>query len=236
MHQFLATVAIAFTAPLALNVFADSVRPIGWILSMKEIGFLVQGPYFAVQIVLALILGWTLSRSLQHKSMLRVWILPFAALFIAYETYPANQPFVLEQFKSLFIVSPISHYFGRGCQIRNSCFDQLFITMPFYTAAAYSGGSWLAREIAVRGSFDEPAGIINPWRTFLVSGVIWLCLMLDAASSIFSGSGASLATKAAIIVVVTVMEAAATTMLVVAGSGLLGRNGLSKLILFKPRR
>jgi hypothetical protein len=234
MHQFLATVAIVITAPLAFSVFVDFVRPIGWILSLKEIGLLAQGPYFPIQIALALLLGWTLGHTLRHKSMFRVWILPCAALLIAYETYPANQPFVYEQFRSVFAVSAISHYFGRGCQIRNYCFGQVFITLPFYTAAAYSGGSWLARKIAVRASFDEPAGIINPWKTFLISGVIWLCAMLDLLSRTFAGLGLSLATKAVITVALVVIGAAATTLVVVAGSGLIGRKRLSKLFLFIP--
>jgi hypothetical protein len=38
-----------------------------------------------------------------------------------------------------------SFYFGRGCQPKDGCIDQLLITMPLYAAIAYSGGALLAR-------------------------------------------------------------------------------------------
>src|SRR5262245_43967687 len=102
MHQFVATMAVAFTAPLALAVLADFVRPFGWIISSKQMGqILTQTPYFPMQITLALFSGWTLARWLQHRSMLWVWILPFVALSIAFVNYPTYQPFVIGQFRYL---------------------------------------------------------------------------------------------------------------------------------------
>jgi hypothetical protein len=224
MHQFVSTFAIFFTAPVALAVFADSVRPLGWILSTEQTSHvLTRTPYFPVHIVLGLFAGWALARAFPSKSMYRVWILPFATLVLAFESYPAIQPFVIGQKAYLTAPSSISHFFGRGCEIRKLCFDQMYLTMPFYAASAYSLGSWLAQRFHVVSGSQEPVRTINPWRAFLVSSLVWLFVMLDSLSSVSGLGSAPLGVKVAIVSAVTVVFAAATTLLTVIGSGLIGK-------------
>jgi hypothetical protein len=167
--------------------------------------------------------------------MFWVWILPFAALSMAFMLYPTYQPFVIGQFRYLSTASAFSHFFGRGCEVRKLCFDQLYLTMPFYTASAYSLASWFANKMAGRGGFEQPVRVINLWRTFLVSSIVFLCLTLDSVSNIYSENRLSLVGEVAIVVMITVVEAAAATFLIVIGSGLVVRKSLSKAFFFKAR-
>lgn len=143
LHQFVATLGVVAITPLALAVVAPALRVFGASLSMRQFHWiLTETPYFPLQIGFALLLGWSLSRYLGHRSMLWVWVLPFVGLSWLFATngYIA----------SLGPVPPsaarLSHFFGWGCQPQNRCFDQLATTLPFYCAVAYSVGSLLGRK------------------------------------------------------------------------------------------
>jgi hypothetical protein len=102
---------------------------------------LTELPYFPVQTALGIWFGWVLGRRFRHQSMKYVWILPFLSLSYAVLAVPSlnlEPVSVLEPRQS-----PLSHYFGWGCQPKNHCLDQLVTTMPFYAALAYSLGAWL---------------------------------------------------------------------------------------------
>jgi hypothetical protein len=224
MHQFIATFAIAFTSPIALGFFAAFVSPFGWNFTQQAKSQLLSTPYFPVQIALALFAGWGLGRLFPRKGMYWVWVLPLAVLVLAFESYPAIQPFVLRR-SVLSISSPISHYFGRGCDVRDWCFDQLNLTMPFYASSAYSIGSYYAQKVTLSSGSQDPVRVISPWRTFLVSSLVWLCVTLAYLSD--SGipgrlEGVPLSGEAGIVLVSTVLSAAATTLLTVIGAGLVG--------------
>jgi hypothetical protein len=214
-HQFLATAAVALIAPLALAVSVEFPRPFGWIISSRKI--LAETPYFPVQIALALLFGWTLGGWLPDKSMMKVWILPFAALSVAFGLYPTHQPFVIERFRYLSTAPALSHFFGSGCSVRNYCFDQLLLTMPFYAASTYSLASWFRNKLAVSGTFDIPARNVNLKRTFPVSCLVWLCLELAVYRDFFTSN--DVVAGIAAVVFVTAVGAGATTLFIMIGSG-----------------
>jgi len=205
-------------------VFAEFVRPVGWIVSRKV---LTETPYFPVQITLALLLGWTAGGWRPHKSMISVWVPPFVALFVAFVLYPARQPFVIEQFKYLSTAPALAHFFGSGCSVRAYCFDQLFLTMPFYAASSYSLAAWFRGRLAAGGIFDKPVPNISPKRTFLVSCLVWLCLGLDVYRNLFAENRLSLLSGIPIVVGTTLVFATATTLLIMIGSGFVRRKNLS---------
>ncbi len=182
LHQVISTLGVAFAAPFALIFFADLVRPFGWAISMRVFYQTLSGtPYFPIHIVLALFLGWVLGRLLTDRVMLFVWILPLAILLFFFATFPTNQPFVFSQSGSLSSPSSLSHFFGRGCEIGNHCFDQLLITMPFYASTAYSVGAWLAFRTGSAASHDNFGERVRRKRAYLFIGLPLLCVTLVSA-------------------------------------------------------
>jgi hypothetical protein len=148
-HQFVGTWGIGLLAALGLtslfDVIPDSAR---WKPSMHSVYWLLaDNPFYPLQIMVGLYLGWRISRRFQHKSMLWIWVLPLAAL-----GYAVTVGLVLIPEWTSVLTRPrtvgarFSHYFGWGCQPRAHCLDQLLITMPFYASVAYALGALLARR------------------------------------------------------------------------------------------
>ena len=119
-----------------------------WQESHVELSYLLLSgrPYFPIQIGLALVLGWICGRHLWHKSMVWVWVLPFAILCYAFIAIPTVTPHLPSRYQAGIGESRVSHYFGWGCGPWNYCHDQAGITLPFYIAAAYSLGALFARR------------------------------------------------------------------------------------------
>jgi FtsH-binding integral membrane protein len=139
-HQLVGTLGVAFFAYyLGSAVFellglfgrSYSMRPVHWILT--------ETPFFPIQIVVGLYLGWLFSRHFKQRPMLWVWVLPFLVLLYALATFSDGSSSALDQ-----TTGRLSHYFGWGCQPKDRCLDQLLVTMPFYAAVAYSAGARLA--------------------------------------------------------------------------------------------
>jgi hypothetical protein len=98
---------------------------------------LTETPFFPVQILLGLVLGFWLSRRFGHRVMLWTWTIPALILAGAILFEPPG-----------FLSGGLpdsSRFFGEKCLPQNRCFDQLIFTMPFYSAAAYSLGALFAR-------------------------------------------------------------------------------------------
>ena len=144
--QIVGTWGIAFFAAFALFSLLDvTPHSAEWKRSIRFVHWLLtENPFYPVQILTALYVGWRLGRRFQHKSMLWVWVLPLAVLCFALMAFNPEWTSVLAR------PSPVgfrlSHYFGWGCQPRAHCLDQLVITMPFYASAAYSLGGLMARN------------------------------------------------------------------------------------------
>jgi hypothetical protein len=145
-HQSIGTFGVAVFAYLLGISLHDLAAQLGAAYSMRPVYFiLTETPYFPVQIVLGLWFGWLLGKRFGHRSMNYVWVLPalvlccavllFAVLSPSYHSVLANQP------------SPLSRFFGWGCQPKNHCLDQLVTTMPFYASSSYSLGAWFARQL-----------------------------------------------------------------------------------------
>jgi hypothetical protein len=152
LHQLIGTWGVAVAAvPLAFISFGilHPLNPRLFVAHNAHV-LLTELPYFPMQIVLGLWTGWAFSRRFHHRSMLWVWVLPFLILCYAVIAVPTLAPdliikSVIEQ--SAGSQSPLSHYFGSGCSVKNRCVDQLLITMPFYVSVSYSLGALLARRL-----------------------------------------------------------------------------------------
>jgi len=172
MHQVIAIWCALFVAPMAVAVFATWVHPFGVTITTHQSSrILTQTPYYPVQIALALFLGWSLGGWLQHRSMLWVWVIPSVILSIVVATFPWIGQMAIKQYWYLSSPSRLSHFFGWGCRPENRCLDQLFTTLPFYSAAAYSLGAHVARvKMDALSSYAEVMNDIKMPRAFLSGG------------------------------------------------------------------
>ena len=145
LHQFIGVYGIPYTAPIISSLVFKCLFLFGRTYPRKTFYSIVSGlPYFPVQIVFALILGWLLGRALRHRSIECVWVLPLVILCYSVATYRVLIPTsVLASIGQ----SRFSHYFGWGCRPENHCLDQVLITMPFYSCLAYSLGAAFARRV-----------------------------------------------------------------------------------------
>jgi hypothetical protein len=146
VHQFIGTYGIVYTAPLVFSLAFKFPFLLGHPLPQRKFYAIVSElPYFSVQIIFALILGWLLGRVLRHRSIVWVWMLPLAILCYSVASAKVLNP-------TSVLASPgigqsrFSHYFGWGCRPADRCLDELLITMPFYSSLAYSLGAALARK------------------------------------------------------------------------------------------
>ncbi len=148
LHQFIGMYGIPYTAPLVFSLAFKFLFLFGHNYPRKTFYSIVSElPYFPVQIVFALILGWLLGRALRHRSMVWVWVLPLAILCYSVVTARVLIPTSVLARPGV-IQSRLSHYFGWGCQPVAHCLEQLLITMPFYSSLAYSMGAFLVRKMA----------------------------------------------------------------------------------------
>jgi hypothetical protein len=146
MHQVIGTGLIFVTAPMPFVLMMDLLKPFGRTIP-HSFELLSETPFFPIQMALALFLGWSLGGFLQHRSMLWVWIGPALILGYVFLQFPARPVFLAEH-AYLFSDSAFSHFFGRGCQLRNYCVDQVYLTLPFCSSVAYSFGAWLAQKLS----------------------------------------------------------------------------------------
>jgi hypothetical protein len=215
VHQFIATLGVFIAARLSLDFFADFVSPLGWIISARETTQILSGShYYPMQVAMALLTGCILGRSFPRKSMYCVWILPSSFMLMILVLYRLSHT-------SAFDISPFSYFFGSGCEARNGCFGQLPVAL-FYSAVAYSVSSWFAQRLFVTGGSSEPGRVINPKRAFLVSALIWLCVVIDAlfGGSIQAPNDVPVITEIVLVLTMTAFLAGGTALLTVVGSGL----------------
>jgi hypothetical protein len=168
-HQLLGAWGIAFLAAFGLFSLFDmlpdaaglkpSVHTLHWLLT--------ENPFYPVQIVTGLYFGWFLGRRFPHKSMLWVWILPLLVLAYSFLAGPVVSPWASPLIRPESLRGRLGFYFGWGCQPRDRCIDQLLLTMPFYTSAAYSFEALLARNMSAKtgGISDatEPSPLPRSW-------------------------------------------------------------------------
>jgi hypothetical protein len=172
LHQFIGMYGIPYTAPIVFSLVFKCLFLFGHTYPRKAFYSIVSGlPYFPVQIVFALILGWLLGRALRHRSIVWVWVLPLVILCYSVATYRVLIPTsVLASIGQ----SRFSHYFGWGCRPQNHCLDQLLITMPFYSCLAYSLGAAFARKAFGYADFKSS----GHFRAVTVAGFIVVAAFL----------------------------------------------------------
>jgi hypothetical protein len=147
LHQFIGMYGIPYTAPVVFSLAFKFLFLFGHNYQRRTFYSTVSElPYFPVQIIFALILGWLLGRALRHRTMVWVWVLPLAILCYSLVTASVLIPTSILARPGV-IQSRFSHYLGWGCRPADNCLDQLLITMPFYTSLAYSLGAFLARRM-----------------------------------------------------------------------------------------
>jgi hypothetical protein len=182
LHQFIATLGVPVAAPMALVLVADLAGYFGWTVYMTGVHrILTETPYFPVQIAFALALGWFLGHLLRDRSIPWVWVLPSVIMCLVVAAFPIIGQLVYSRYAALSSSSRLSHFFGWGCQPKNRCFDQLLITLPFYSAAAYSLGGLLAQRIGRVPAFIESMRTINKKNAAVWIGVpcFFLFLLFD---------------------------------------------------------
>jgi len=186
MYQVIAIFVTIRSAPILTASTLNFLRLFGGHYTSADYNWVLAGtPYFPVQTGLGLILGWVLGRHLRHRSMLWVWVLPFAVLCYAFVTIPTLNPTVTPlELRAGVGQSRFEHYFGWGCQPVNHCVDQEVFTAPFYASAAYSIAAFTAEELTEN---TIPATI--PQFSFVLSvGIIILvCTIYDFALSVRLG-------------------------------------------------
>jgi hypothetical protein len=182
LHQFIGMYGIPYTAPIVFSLVFKCLFLFGHTYPRKAFYSIVSGlPYFPVQIVFALILGWLLGRALRHRSIVWVWVLPLVILCYSVATYRVLiPPSVLASIGQ----SPFSHYFGWGCRPENHCLDQLLITMPFYSCLAYSSGAAFARKAFGYADFKSS----RHFRAVTVAGfIVVAAFLIDLFVSVQGG-------------------------------------------------
>jgi hypothetical protein len=103
---------------------------------------LLQTPYFPVQIIIGLLMGFRIGRHFRELVMLWTWTVPALTiiLLILFAPFP---PVIAPGVE----ISKLQHFFGWRCLPQNHCFEQVGLTLPFYSACAYSLGAFLTRIV-----------------------------------------------------------------------------------------
>jgi hypothetical protein len=171
-HQIIGTWGVGVTVPWLVAFGFDLLRLFGRPFLMRDSYWIsTETGFFPFQIAFALFLGWLLGRDLRRRSMIWVWVLPFAILCYAVAAIPTVSPFPISpNLQSSIGQSRLWHYFGWGCRAEHRCLDQVVILMPFYAAAAYSIGALVAPR---RPADTRPANTVRFWSSLIV-GLIFL--------------------------------------------------------------
>ena len=146
-HQLFSTIGIGALAPIALFSLVPALRLFGSTVSISDMrAVLTQMPGFPVQIVIGLLAGFSAERSLKQEQLKWVWVLPLAVLLCA---------FVLRSSGGRGFGVRFRHFFGKGCQPQNHCYDQLAFTCLFYASVSYSLGAFLSARVRKRSSIEQ---------------------------------------------------------------------------------
>jgi len=149
IHQIIGTWGVAVTVPWMVAFGTDFVRLFGKAFQMSSSTWiLTETGFFPMQIFFALFLGWLLGRDLRRRSMIWVWVIPFAIMCYAVAAVPTLTPSLTPlHLQSGIGQSRLWHYFAPGCRSEYRCLDQVIVTMPFYAGVAYSIGALFAPKI-----------------------------------------------------------------------------------------
>lgn len=167
VHQFIGTWGVGVTVPWLVAFGADCFRLFGKTFPMSSSTWiLTETGFFPLQILFALFLGWLLGRDLRRRSMLWVWVIPFAILCYTVAAVQTLAPFPIPPtMQSGIGQSRLWHYFAPGCRSEYRCLDQVLVIMPFYAGTAYSIGALFAPRIPAD---SQTARAIRFWVSLIV--------------------------------------------------------------------
>ncbi len=167
IHQFIGTWGVGITFPWMVAFGFDFLRLFGRTFPIRDsYWILTETGFFPLQIAFAMFLGWLLGRDLRRKSMLWVWVIPFAILCYALAAIPTISPFPIPRALQAGVgQSRLWHYFAAGCRSEHRCLDQIIVIMPFYAGAAYSIGALLAPRMPAD---SRMASAIRFWASLVV--------------------------------------------------------------------
>lgn len=188
IHQSLAAWGPILAAPWVLLFLSELAWHLGWKTYFSQGQWVLYGtPFYPAHICLALLVGWVLSGALRHRCMLWVWVLPFLALSSAilgfppimappmeWAVYPPVDRLTIAQCAQLDLTGRLTHLMGWGVGIQP--FDQVAVTLPFYSASAYSLGALLARTVVPMLTFFESMRNLRIKRLILFVAVPWFCI------------------------------------------------------------
>jgi hypothetical protein len=174
IHQSLGTWGVFLAAPWVLVFLGEVGRHFGLKTYIAQTQWVLYGtPFFPAHVVLALVIGWILSGTLGHRSMLWVWILPLVSLCTSCMGFPLigiSSPAACMSLAFSFKLVYSWGYFGVHF------LQQVVRIALLYSATAYSLGALLARRAVRVPRFFETMRSLRYARLILVVGLPWLCL------------------------------------------------------------
>lgn len=151
MHQVLATLGVPFWALVLTSIAFGIPRLWGHVFRMSDLrGVLLAAPYYPIQIIVGLFGGWLVWRQSRHRIMLWVWVFPLVALILGILDDLTRSFDLRPGFFALNFRITLMRFFGSQCRLEDRCFNQIGLSLPFYTAVAYAIGAWLALRFPIR--------------------------------------------------------------------------------------
>ena len=211
LHEFIATFGVLTLGAVSVASVTEIPRLWGHVVTGRYFhSVLTENPYYPVQLVVGLVLGWINGYRLQSRLIRWVWLLPFCLLSLAFVA--------LSTVSSLAFQARLSHFFGYGCRPEDRCSDQLAITLPFYAATAYSVGAIFAQTLR----HSDLGRQRQSWFTLIVGVVFLAATGFDFVQSVIYGSQSVPPDFRWLIVVFAALPAAIAVDLIVVGKNMLG--------------
>jgi hypothetical protein len=154
VHQTAGMLGVGILAAACTSSVVTAGARLGWhVTRTSEYWVSIGNPFCPIQILCGLCIGWSLGRYFPHRYMTWVWLVPLAIFCFCF----VFTPVLIPEWTSIFerphsMQSRISYYLGWACQPSVHCLDRLLITMPLYSAVAYSLGAKLAQRMVSRSS------------------------------------------------------------------------------------
>jgi len=191
VHQSVALWGPTYLAPAMVILLSEVGWHFGIRTNLPQGQWILYGsPFFPAQVGLALLVGWIVGGTLPHRAMPWVWAIPLVALCLAFvgtQLLPAPSPTSvmfppIEEVSITWVLqlpfaSRLSRFFCRpGAGLEP--YIQVIATLPVYSAAAYSLGAWLARNVVQVPAFFDAMRNLRMGRLLLFVALPWLCLKL----------------------------------------------------------
>ncbi len=183
VHQVIVSWVVVVSAPILTASVLNFMHLFGWQHVRSVYSWVLIGtPFFPAHVVLGLLLGSLLARSLHERSMLWVWLFPSVAMIYALIAIPTLTPrLVMSGSYAGVVQSRWSHYFGWGCQLGNYCLDQTSFTRPFYASLAYSLAAFVALKTF---AWSRRSALVQYWMVLIVGVIFLVAAIYDTFQSV----------------------------------------------------